>query len=128
LPKTSEKIFGDITYNTLRTGFGHQCKKIARKLNNPRLKEIHFHTLRHWKATMLYHQTKDVLYVMQYLGHKKVKSTLRYIQLEQSLFKDTSDEFTVRVTTKLEEIKQLLEVGFEFVCEKDGLLYFRKRK
>lgn len=112
----------------MRTGFGHQRKKIARKLNNPRLKEIHFHTLRHWKATMLYHQTKDVLYVMQYLGHKKVESTLRYIQLEQSLFKDTSDEFTVRVTTKLEEIKQLLEVGFEFVCEKDGLLYFRKRK
>lgn len=77
---------------------------------------------------MLYHQTKDVSYVMQYLGHKKVESTLRYIQLEQSLFKNTSDEFTVRVTTKLEEIKQLLEVGFEFVCEKDGLLYFRKRK
>jgi len=27
-----------------------------------------------------------------------------------------------------EEIKQLLEVGFEYICEKDGLLFFRKRK
>jgi len=100
LPRTSERIFGDITYNTMRTGFLHQRKKIAKKLNNPRLKNIHFHTLRHWKATMLYHRTKDILYVMQCLG----------------------------VARKPEEIKQLLEVGFEFVCEKDGLLYFRKRK
>ena len=27
-----------------------------------------------------------------------------------------------------EEIKKLLEVGFEYVCEKDGLMFFRKRK
>lgn len=46
---------------------------------------------------------------------------------EQRRFK-TSDEFTVRVACKPEEIKQLLEVGFDFVCEKDELLYFGKRK
>ena len=126
--KKSEKIFGNMDYNTLRTGFGHQRKRIAKKLNNPRLLQIHFHTLRHWKATMLYHQTKDALYVMQYLGHKKVESTPLYIQLEQALFEDTTDEFTVRMASKPEEIKQLLEVGFEFICEKDELLYFRKRK
>jgi len=62
------------------------------------------------------------------LGHKKVESTLIYIQLEQALFKEVSEDFTVRVAGKPEEIKQLLEVGFEFICEKDGLLYFRKRK
>jgi hypothetical protein len=27
-----------------------------------------------------------------------------------------------------EEIKQLLEVGFEYVVEKDNLMFFRKRK
>jgi len=27
-----------------------------------------------------------------------------------------------------EEIKSPLEVGFEYACEKDGLLYFIKRK
>jgi hypothetical protein len=27
-----------------------------------------------------------------------------------------------------EEITKLPEVGFEYVCEKDGLLYFGKRK
>ncbi len=27
-----------------------------------------------------------------------------------------------------EEIQALLEVGFEYVCRKDSLLFFRKRK
>jgi len=39
-----------------------------------------------------------------------------------------SVEETVRVASKPEEIKQLLEVGFEYVCEKDGLMFLRKRK
>ena len=77
---------------------------------------------------MLYHQTKDILYVKQFLGHRKVETTLLYIQLADVIFKQTTDEFTVRVANKPDEIKALLEVGFEFVCEKDELLYFRKRK
>ena len=51
-----------------------------------------------------------------------------YIQLSEVLFKDTTEEFTVRIARKPEEIKQLLEVGFKFVCEKDNLMFFRKRK
>jgi len=66
---------------------------------------------------------KDVLYVMQYLGHKKVESTLLYIQLEQALFQDTSDEFTVRIATKPDEIKEFLEAGFDFVCQKGQQVY-----
>jgi integrase len=122
LAKKSQKIFGDINPNTLRTGLGHQRKRIAQKLNNPRLNQIHFHTLRHWKAT------KDPIYVMQYLGHKKMESTLLYIQMEQAIFSEESDEFTVRVAKNPNEVKEFLEVGFEFVCQKDGILFFRKRK
>jgi len=47
--------------------------------------------------------------------------------LRESL-KETTDEFTVRIATKPNEIKSLLEVGFEYVCEKEGTLYFRKQK
>jgi len=39
-----------------------------------------------------------------------------------------SAEETVRVAGKHEEIKQLLEVGFESVCEKDGFMFLRNRK
>ncbi len=47
---------------------------------------------------------------------------------ERVLFKETTDEFTVRVTQKPEEIKQLLEAGFDYICEKDKLAFLRKRK
>ncbi|MEM2780882.1 MAG: hypothetical protein QW791_08485 [Candidatus Bathyarchaeia archaeon] len=48
--------------------------------------------------------------------------------MEQALFQTQNDEFHVKVATTPDEIKALLEVGFEYVCEKDGLLSFRKRK
>jgi integrase len=86
---------------------------------------ICFHTLRHWKATTLYHQTKDILFVKEFLGHNKVETTLLYIQLAETIFKELSDEFTVKIASKPEEIKALLEVGFEYFCQKDDLYYFR---
>jgi len=35
---------------------------------------------------------------------------------------------TVKVTEKPEEVKAFLEVGFEYVCQKDSLMFLRKRK
>jgi len=129
LPKTSTRVFGDsLNWRTKASSFYHSRKRLARKLQNPRLLRISFHTLRHWKATTLYHQTKDIIYVKEFLGHRRIETTMLYIQLAETIFKETTDEFTVRVANKPEEITQLLEVGFEFVCQKDGLLYFRKRK
>ena len=127
IPKDTERVF---TYNTdtwIRN-YSRQRKRIAAKLKNTRLLQITFHTFRHWKATMLYHQTKDILYVKEFLGHKKVETTLLYIQLAETIFKESTDEFTVKVASKPEEIKALLEVGFEYICEKDDVYYFRKRK
>jgi hypothetical protein len=39
-----------------------------------------------------------------------------------------NDEFTVKVAEKPEEIKTLLELGFEYVLQKDNLIFLRKRK
>jgi hypothetical protein len=47
-------------------------KHITEKLQNPRLLQITFRTLRHWKATMEYHKTKDILNVINLLGHKSI--------------------------------------------------------
>jgi integrase len=97
------------------------------KLQSPILLRITFHTFRHWRATMLYHQTKDPYYVKRFLGHKSLKSTEIYITVERTLFGEYSDEFAVKVASEPEEIKQLLETGFEYVCSEDGLMFFRKR-
>jgi len=113
---------------TIRRVFEKQRANIARKLQNPRLRRIHFHTFRHWKATMLYHQTKDILYVMRFLGHKNIKNTLIYIQLEEAIFKEQNDEFVCKVAKTVDEAKTLIEEGFEYVCEFEDVKLFRKRK
>jgi len=128
LPRESQRIFGDGPINSMKTTFLKARKRLAAKLQNPRLLSISFHTFRHWKATMLYHQTKDPYYVKQFLGHKELRNTEIYINIERTLFEPGSDEFTVKVTDKAEEVKALLEVGFDYVCEKDGLIFLRKRK
>jgi hypothetical protein len=44
------------------------------------------------------------------------------------VFEPESDEFTVNVTDKTGDAKAMLEVGFEYVCQKDNLIFLRKRK
>jgi len=46
----------------------------------------------------------------------------------RTMFEARSDEFTVKVTDKTEEVKALLETGFEYVRQKDSLIFLRKRK
>jgi integrase len=129
LPKNSTKVFGNSRMDTLKIAFLRLRKKQAAKLQNPRLLTIGFHTLRHWKATTLYHRTKDPLYVRDFLGHKSMKNTERYINIERKMFANyEGDEFTVKVTAKQEEATTYLEQGFEWVGIKDNLIFLRKRK
>lgn len=128
LPRESTKIFGDGPIKSMRTTFIKARRRLAAKLENPRLLQITFHTFRHWKATMLYHQTKDPYYVKNFLGHKSLRNTEIYINIEHTIFEPSSDEFTVKVATNPEDIKSLLEAGFDYVCERDSLMFLRKRK
>jgi hypothetical protein len=86
---------------------------------------IHFHTPRHWKGIMKYQRTKDILCVMQVLAHKRIQNTLKYTQLVK--FEDP-DAYVCKVAKTDKEISELIEAGFEFICEKDDLKFFRKPK
>ena len=122
-------LFGHITKNSLKATFTRSRKRLAHKLGNPRLKDIHFHTLRHWKATMLYHYTKDLMLVAEFLGHKDIENTRLYIQLEKNLFKNVpDDQFIIKAISSLEEAVQLGEVGFEPFMIVNGVQLMRKRK
>ena len=101
-----------------------QRKRIAHKLNNPRLESISLHTLRHWHATMLYHKTRDILLVQKRLGHRNIQSTLLYTQL----ITFEGDDFHSATADTVNDVKQLVEAGFEYVCDVEGVKVFRKRK
>jgi integrase len=124
LPKKSDKIFGTYELRGYRSSFTRQRKRTADKLQNPRINQITFHTFRHWKATMEYHRTKDILYVMRLLGHKNIKNTLIYTQLVTF----ENEDFICKVATNSKEAKELIEAGFDFVCKIENESLFRKRK
>jgi len=128
LPRKSERIFDKTTGKTAQLCLSRARQKVAMKLQSPRINQITHHTLRHWRATMSYHETKDILHVQQLLGHKKIDSTLIYVNLESAIFQTENDNFHVKTATTPEEITQLLEVGFEYVCQKDERVFLRKRK
>jgi len=128
LPKSdNEKIF-KVAQHSLRCTYEALRKRTVAKLNNPRLKKISFHTFRHWKATTEYHKTKDIIHVKAVLGHKRIESTMVYINIESTLFLATADEFTCKVAQNVEQATELIENGFEYITEMDGLKLFRKRK
>jgi integrase len=123
LPKTTVTVFG-VNADLTRRNFAKQRKRITAKLKNSRLTQITFHTFRHWKATMEYHKTRDILHVMQVLGHRSIRNTMMYTQLVD--FKE--DDYVARIAHSEEETCQLIEAGFEFVCDFGSNKVFRKRK
>lgn len=74
---------------------------------------------------MEYHKTKDILHVMQVLGHKRIQNTLKYTQLVKF---EGQDNYVCKIAKTDKEISALIEAGFEFICEKDDLKFFRKPK
>ena len=124
LPRDRNIVFASSWCTTINN-FNAQRKNAAKKLGNPRILRIHFHTLRHWKATMEYHKTKDILHVMKLLGHKNIANTLLYTQLVE--FED-DDQYCSATASNVEEAKKLIETGFEYVCNHENVMLFRKRK
>jgi integrase len=92
LPKLKERIFNYSSIYQREKYFKIQRKRLALKLGNAGLLQVHSHTFRHWKATMEYYRTRDIYYVMHFLGHKKIENTLLYVQLTNSIFQDRDDK------------------------------------
>jgi len=124
LPRKSAKIFSVKCRSALDTNFRRQRNRIAEKIQNSRIRRIAFHTFRHWKATIEYHKTKDILHVKKLLGHRRIDNTLIYTQLVSF----ESDEYHVRTAKTLKEVCELAEAGFEYFTTIEDAQIFRKRK
>lgn len=113
------------TYKEKDTGRRFRLRNtVATKLMDSTFRTIRLYDLRHFTATMTYHKTRDLLYTQKMLGHRCLMSTLRYVQLTG--FEE--DDYTSAVARALQEARQLIEAGFEYVTEMEGARVFRKRK
>lgn len=107
-----------------RRTYIRQRRNIAEQSNNPRLLQITFQSLRHFKATKEYQRTRDILHVMRVLGHRNIKNTLIYTHLVNF----ENDQYVCKVASNVEEAKKLVEQGFEYVVDVDNMKLFRVRK
>jgi len=130
LPRQYDLVFRNPEVNPIdsiehfRRNFIKRRERLAKNLQNPRINAITFHTLRHFKATMEYRRTKDILFVQKILGHKSIVNTMRYTHLVNF----EGDEYVCKVARTVEEAKVLVEDGFDYVTDVDGMKLFRKRK
>jgi len=99
-------------------------KHLVEKNRDPSYLAIRLYDFRHYFATMLYHKTKDILYVKEQLGHRRIENTLIYTHLVDF----ESDEWICKVAGDISTATDLIEQGFEYVCEIEDAKLFRKRK
>jgi integrase/recombinase XerD len=105
-----------------------RCRKRAYlNFRDTELLKIRLYDLRHWFATTEYLKKGDIFHVQYLLGHRDIKSTLVYMHVAQAQL-NNSDEYFSKVAQTIEEAKKLIEQGFEYVTEMDGVKLFRKRK
>jgi len=120
----NDKLFKGTADNYTKN-YRQMRNNLAEKLHDQTLKNIRLYDLRHYFATTLYAKTRDILYVKQQMGHKQIETTMIYTQL-LNLTED--DEWTCKTANNIKEAQDLIETGFEYITEKDGIMLFRKRK
>ena len=92
-------------------------------MENQRLKQIKFHTFRHWYASKEYAKTKSIVHVQERLGHRNINSTMVYTHL----IKTESDQYYSAIARTTIEAQRLIENGFKFVCTTpEDVMLFRK--
>jgi integrase len=127
LPKTNDYIFGKTPLSGFRWSFDRQKTALAKKLDNPRLKQIHFHTLRHYYATRLYNETKSILEVQAKLGHRRIDSTMVYTHIVE--FDEESQNYHHAIARNEQEAGELIDNGWTYILTTpQNIMMFRKRK
>lgn len=123
------KDHGNYVFNpsfiSSRKVFNMTRKRLAERTQNPRLLQIHFHSLRHWRASMEYERTGDIYAVKDLLGHVSIANTDRYQHGSYS-----SEEYVTKRPKTSQEEDTLINAGFEYVRfdSKEDVPVYRKRK
>lgn len=130
IPKDVLRPFArNVQLKGLKVTFEEARTRTAQRLANPRLKQIHFHTFRHWKATTDYYKNRDERMIRHILGHRTATMTDRYIHIVETIYHDETGEWTCKVAHTEKEAIELIEQGFTYVNNLgDTTALYKKRK
>jgi hypothetical protein len=90
----------------------------------PTIKTIRLYDFRHYFCTKTLRDSGDAFFTMNQMGHKKLTTTQLYMHLVNL----DSDEWTCRAAATKDEAMSLIEGGFQYVTDMDGVKLFKKRK
>jgi len=108
------------------SGYDRVCVSITGCLNNHVIFRVFFDN---FELFLRIGSNRVNFSLKEFLGHANLDNTLLNIQVEQAIFGlNSDDEYNATATNNKDEIKALLSVGFEYMCQKDDTLFFRKRK
>jgi integrase len=104
-------------------------RRAIKKLCKPELEKIELRNLRNYSASEYYKRLpiRDPIAVMRHLRHKKLESTMHYIRAIVLDYEE-DDQWISRTSTTIEEDAKLIDNGFQYVTERDGIKLFRKPK
>jgi integrase len=91
------------TPRTMSKTFQRARDRTARKLQDPEIFKVRLYDLRHFFGSMLYHKTKDLLYVKEKMGHRSISNTMKYMHLVDFV----NDECIVKIASTLQEFTSL---------------------
>jgi integrase len=121
----NKRLFGSAA--KIKENWRAYRQRAYEKFHDAELLKIRLYDLRHWFATMNYIRTRDIFRVKYLLGHRRLENTLIYIHLAEGL-SDYSGDYICATAKTVQETAKLVEQGFEFVTDVDGVKLFRKRK
>ncbi len=101
-------------------------KRASIKLCQPELRKISMRNLRNYSGAMLYYKTRDPIGVKRHLRHKKLETTMHY--LNGITVNGEEEEFICKTAKTLQEATSLIEAGFQYVTEIEDTKIFKKRK
>jgi integrase len=93
------------------------------RLNSPRLQPISFRTPRHFKGTMEYRRSRDIVHFRRIPGLRSISNVLRCVRLIDF----HNDKCTCKVAETI-EAGALAQSGFEYVADVKDYKLFRKRE
>lgn len=102
--------------------------KLAAKWQHPNINKIHFQTFRHLRGTLDVHNHVPLFEVKTRLGHKCISNTEKYVHWNQQLYHERNDRYNFAAASTIEQVQPLIENGFEYVCDLEGMKLFRKPK
>jgi integrase len=110
--------------NRLRKAMIKYRKKVVEKYNLPEADKVHLHTFRHFYASRLYQETKDLVLVKTQLGHRNIKNTEIYTHIIN--FNSNRYEAKALAVGNIDEICKMLTEGWNVVTTTPVNVFLRR--